>query len=128
MIIKTTGKIEVNNGVRIILHDDFVRYYQWLINKYHYNTVKTQLPKHRAHITVVNPKIHKNVDFNKAKKYIGKVVDVTFDPEEMYISKVNYWIPVKCEFADKLKKELGVNDGANYYGLHATICNKKFND
>ena len=127
-MFKSKGKIEVTNGIRILTDLDFILYYKWLIDKYNYNTIKLQIPKHLGHITIVNPKIHKNVDCELARKYHGDIVDFTYDPFNMYISKVNYWIPVKCVWADMLKKDLNVDDGYNYWGLHITIANKKFND
>lgn len=125
-MFKSKGKIEIESGIRIAVKLDFILYYKWLIDKYNYHTIPLQLPKHLGHITIVNPKIHKNIDCSAANKYIGERVEFTYDPLNMYVSKVNYWIPVKCEWADNLKKELNVDDGFNYWGLHITIANKKF--
>jgi hypothetical protein len=120
------GKIEVNNGIRIVCKLDFILYYQWLIRKHYYNTIKIQNPTHEAHITIVNPKIHKNIDCSLANKYIDQTAEFVYFPERLYVSPVNFWIPVECNLADEIKKELKVDDGPNYWGLHITICNKKF--
>jgi len=125
-MFKASGYIQVNDGVRIIASHDTIRYYHRLVDEYFFHCNKFQLPAHGAHVTVVNPKIHK-VNWAKARKYIGKVVEFDVYPEDAHISAVNVWLPVRCDFADNLKRELGVDDGRNYWGLHLTICNKKFN-
>ena len=128
--MKINGKIEVKNGLRIKVNLDFCRYYMWLVTKYHYNTQKYQLPMHGAHVTILNPKIHgkkKQIDFNKLKPFDGKTVEFEVYPKDAYVSKVNVWLPVKCDFADKLKKALGIVEDRNWWGSHITICNKKFN-
>lgn len=125
-MFKASGYIQVNDGVRIIASHDTIRYYHRLVDEYFFHCNKFQLPAHGAHVTVVNPKIHK-VNWAKARKYIGKVVEFDVYPEDAHISAVNVWLPVRCDFADNLKRELGVDDGRSYWGLHLTICNKKFN-
>lgn len=125
-MIKLRGHIEVKDGVRIVTNWDLCRYYQWLINKHFYNTVKTQLPKHGSHITVCNPKIHKVSDFSKVKYLHGKPVDFLIFPDKLYQSRVNFWIPAKCDEVERLIKDtLNIKDDANYWGLHITVCTKK---
>ena len=121
-----SGYLQVQDGIRIITSHDMVRYYHWLVNQYFYQCQKFQLPAHGAHVTVVNPKIHR-VNWSKARKYSNRLVTFEVYPERAHISAVNVWLPVHCPFADELKKELGVDDGRNYWGLHATVCNRKFN-
>jgi len=125
-MFKCSGTIQVIDGVRIITDLDLIRYYHWLVTEHFYNCQRFQLPTHGAHVTVINPKLHK-VNWSKARKYIGKVVEFEVFPEDAYVSAVNVWIPVKCAFADGIKKELGVDDGPKYWGMHATVCNRKFN-
>jgi len=125
---KATGKLEVNNGLRIVCDYDFIRYYKWLIEKAFWNTQRLQLPAHGSHITLLNPKIHKGFTYAPALPYIGKDIEFIYDPSTIYESKVNFWLPVKCEFAEQLKNKCGVYEGKNYWGLHLTICNRKFND
>ena len=125
-MFKSLGKIQVKNGVRIIADWDLIRYYHKLIDYHNYRTEKLQLPAHGAHITLINPKIHK-VNCKLAEKFAGKEVEFVYYPEKTFISRVNYWIPVECEYAESLKKILGVVDNSRYLGLHLTVCNKKFN-
>jgi hypothetical protein len=127
-MFKSYGKIEVKNGVRIICGIDICRYYQKLIHMYYFNTVKTQLPAHNAHITLANPKIHKGADYERAKKYIDKRVEFWYSPEDAYISRVNFWFPVKCDWAENIREELNIIDGSNWWGYHLTIANVKFNN
>lgn len=124
-MIKCLGHLEINNGVRILTHPDICKYYQWLIRKYHYNLVKMQTPSFFAHVTLYNPKIHGKKDVSLAAAYKNYQIELELYPEQMHISRVNYWIPVKCEIGDIIKKRMKIDDGDNYYGLHLTVANKK---
>jgi len=127
MYIKGNGTIAVSNkGVRINTHIDVCKYYQWHITKYHYNTVKTQLPKYKAHITIVNPDIHKICDFKAVAHLNGRKVEFEYDPERMFRSRVNFWMPVKFDLEKEIKQILSIKDGKKYLGLHITVCNMKF--
>ena len=123
-MFKAYGIVEVRKGVRINLNLDFIRYYRALYNFYTYQTVKNQLPMYGAHISVILPAIHKGVDFLPAIKYNRNKVEFEYDPKSVFISKKNVWMNVKCEWAEKLKKELGIVEN-NFWGYHLTICNFK---
>jgi len=126
-MFKSIGKIQVNDGIRIVANLDLIRYYKKLIDFDCYNTQKLQLPTHGAHVTIVNPKIHKKVRWWECKNYHGQLVEFEYYPEAAYVSSVNYWLPVECEFAMQIIDKLKVDNGDNWWGLHLTICNKKFN-
>lgn len=126
-MFKGIGKIEVRNGIRIVFDLDLILYYNKLIEYHYYRTVKTQLPMHGAHITIVNPKIHGITDFRKYKRLEGTPVKFLYFPEDMYVSKCNWWIPVKSKFADNLKRSIHIYDKPGYLGLHMTVANRKFN-
>jgi len=128
VIYKATGKLEVNNGLRIVCGYDFIRYYKWLIEKSFWETQKLQLPAHGAHSTLVNPKLHKGFTYAPATPHIGKDIEFTYDPTTIYESQVNFWMPIVCPLGEAIKKMCGVYEGKNYWGLHITICNRKFND
>jgi hypothetical protein len=121
------GKIEIRNGIRIIADWDMIRYYQRLVEFATHRTERLQLPAHGAHITIVNPKIHKNVNLNLCRNIAGIKVEFVYYPEKMCKSPKNYWIPVDCEFAENLKKSLNVKETNNWLGFHLTVCNNKFN-
>ena len=127
MKLKGTGRIEVNNGVRIVMDFDICRYYSWFIKKEFWNTIKTQIPKHGGHLTLVNPKIHKITDFSKVMKYNNRKEEFDYEPERLYISKVNFWIPANVPIGTEIKDLLGVVEGPNWYGDHITVANRKFN-
>ena len=125
--MKGLGTIHVSpKGVRINTSLDICSYYQWHIRKAFYNTVKTQLPKYKAHITIANPNIHKNCDFNTVKGLNGKKVTFEYNPQEIFRSRKNFWIPVKFDLEKEIKNLLKIVDSPNYLGLHLTICNMKF--
>lgn len=127
--IRAEGTIEINNGVRIVTRLDMCRYYQWLIEKAHWDTINTQLPKHGSHITVVNPKIHDvSNGYEVVKSFGGKKVTFLYNPEDIYISKVNFWTPVICDIEKPIKRLMKIKDKTNYLGLHMTFANVKFNN
>jgi hypothetical protein len=126
--IKATGWLQIDDAVRIVTNADICRYYQWFITKEFWYTVKTQLPRHGAHITVVNPKIHKSNDFRAIRNLKGQRVNFEFDPTCLYGSRVNYWIPVKCPMVKRIRDILKITEYGCDKGPHLTICNKKFND
>lgn len=127
-VYKSKGKLVIDNGLRIVCGYDFILYYKWLIDKYFYNTQKLQLPAHGSHITIINPNIHNNFTYQPALPYIGKDIEFTYNPLDIYESKVNFWLPIQCPLADKIKKMCGAVEKKNWYGNHLTICNRKFND
>ena len=125
-MFKSTGKIQVRDGIRIVADADLIRYYKSLIDMYNYKTQRVQLPAHGAHITIVNPKIHRNARWWEAKNYEGETVEFEYYPEAAVVSRVNYWLPVGCEYAMQIIDKLKVDNGDNWWGLHLTICNRKF--
>jgi len=126
--IKGTGRIEIDNGIRIITNVDICKYYSWFIKKEFWNTIKTQIPKHQGHISIILPKIYGISDFSKALKYKNRKVEFAYDPENMYISKVNFWLPAQCYIEKEIKDLFGIKDDPDkYWGLHLVVANKKFN-
>ena len=124
---KSYGMLAVDRGLRLIVNHDFIAYYKWLIEKYNYNTEKLQFPMHGSHITLINPKIHKGFSYAPAIPYVGRNIAFTYNPFDIYESKVNFWLPVKCELGEELKRKCGIIESKNYLGNHLTICNRKFN-
>jgi hypothetical protein len=125
--LSCSGKIEVDNGVRIVTDVDICQYYRWFIKKEFWETVKTQIPKHKGHITIVNPKIHNVTDFSSVQDYHNREVLFDICPEQMYMSKVNFWIPARAAIEHEIKWLCAAKDKENYWGLHLTVANKKFN-
>lgn len=131
-MIKLQGHIEVNNGVRIVTNWDLCRYYQWLFNKYHFNIIKNQLPRHKSHVSILLPDIHGIKNFDKVKFLNGKRVSFFINPEKVTITKKNCWLAVVLDkeaikIANFIKKVYNVND-KGFWGYHLVILNFKFND
>jgi hypothetical protein len=124
--MKGTGRIEINKGVRIVTNIDVCKYYQWLISRHFENSIKTQLPKYKAHITLVNQDIHGVYDYSDVLSYDGKEVEFSYNPTEIYHSPVNFWLPAKCEIEHEIKWLLAVDKDPKDWGTHLTICNMKF--
>jgi len=125
--IAVVGHIEVKNGIRIITNIDLCRFYRSLISK-RYPSLKTQLPKHGAHVTLCSPKVHGISNFNLARYLHGKKTTFEYSPLEIYKSRVNFWLPVyNCPVYKEVKKLFRVKEKEGWLGLHLTICNTKFN-
>lgn len=122
------GQIEVDNGVRIKTSTDFCFYYKKLIEKARPG-IRVQIPKHKAHVTLYNPKLHGKKDLALVKHLHGKQVGFTYNPEKVFISKVNFWFPVwDCATYKEIKSILRFRETKEWRGLHITVCNKKFNN
>lgn len=126
-MIKLTRKIKLDKtGLRINLELDFIKYYQWLVHKYHYDCIKTCLPKHGGHISIITKKLHKEFDYENLKKYHNEVVHFSYDP---YIRIggsyfTNYWLFVSFPRGDEIKREMGIRE-KGFLGFHATIASDK---
>lgn len=123
--LKATGKIQIKDGVRVMLSDDFCRYYQWFITR-QFPWIKTQLPAHRSHCTLVNPKLHKVFDFSSVRHYSGQTVEVFYSLDSIKSPK-NFWFPAKCDAYWEMRKILNFQETSNWLGLHLVVCNTKFN-
>ncbi len=122
---KSYGRLEINNGVRILMNLDFVLYYQKLFGYYTYNTVRNQIPKHKSHISIYLPDIHgKHIKTDCIKYLAGKNIEFSYDPTNIFITKKNVWMVVDCYEAHIIKDKLGIID-RNFKGFHLTILNFK---
>jgi hypothetical protein len=121
----SSGRLQIDNGVRIIGDYDIVRYYQRLFQMAHWNTVKSQLPAHGLHLSIYLPDIHgKNVDVSPIKHLIGERIEFEYDPEDIVITKKNVWVNVKCPRAQEIKDMLKIVD-KNFWGFHCVLLNFK---
>lgn len=127
--INSVGRINVDVAAGRLVVDvnfDFVNYYNWLIMRKFW--IKPSTPRHKAHISVVLPKFHK-VDLSRAKTWHGDKVFFQYDPDiQIGGGKKgfhNFWMKVRSDEINNIKKVLGVRDDKNYRGLHITISNDK---
>jgi hypothetical protein len=125
-MFKSYGYLQILNGVRIIAPFDFVLYYQKLFTMATWNTVKSQIPKHKAHISIYLPDIHgKNIDISIIKHLSGKKIEFYYNPTDFVITKKNVWMKVNCQEAETIKQQLNIVD-KNFLGFHMVVCNFKF--
>ncbi len=123
-----TGKISVK-GHRIVVDvsDDFVKYYNWFITREYW--IKLNLPMHGAHITIANDKLYSGVDWKKAKKYHGMVIDFEYDVDMIRGGRtkgfIMFYMKVFSPEIEQIKKDLGVVDNDKFRGTHVTISNSK---
>lgn len=118
------GILQIDNGVRIVLKNDICHYYRWLIAK-NFPWIRTQIPKYKAHITIYNPNIHGLKDTESIHYLQDKEVTFYYNPEMMYRSSVNFWLPVRSEIYNEVKYFLNFKETPNWWGLHLTVCNMK---
>jgi len=114
-------------AVRIFVDFGLCHYYKAMVERRFW--LQTNFPKHKPHITIVNPKIHteiSNWDYAK-KKWNGQYVKFTYDPYIKIGGKGkgfrNFWIHVQSPDIDAIKRDLRVKKSG--YGDHLTICNTK---
>jgi hypothetical protein len=125
-MLKSKGIIRVEEqSSRIvveILHD-IIDYYAWFIKKKYW--IRLQKPLHDAHITLVSPKIHKEIDWKKAKTYDKKQIEFEYDPNIVqggYTKGfIMFYLKIYSEELDKLKEDIKVIEKDGYKGLHITI-------
>lgn len=96
------------------------------------DSIGLNYPKHKAHISVILPRIHGREITEKSKKFAGQSVDVCYSGDikrggGKIINErifVNYWMPVNCQYATQIKNELNVKE-EDFLGFHITIANNK---
>lgn len=131
MFLKAKGRFSVDkNTLKVVLDRDFCRYYKWLYDQYYFNTIKTQIPMHGAHIGIVNPKIHKDVDTTKFL-YLNKQ-EICFEYNiEGYFGGYtkgfkNFWLDVRSKELENIALSLKVlKTYKNFSHFHITILNNK---
>lgn len=137
-MIKSAGIIEVSPGrIAVNIHEDFVKYYRQLIYWEFPNLIGgLAFPRHRPHITIVNPKLH---TINKSNydwiygNYNKKRAEFEYDPTEIHIGGfrknfVGFYIKIFSLELDKLRncaivEERKESDRDSF--LHLTICTSK---
>ena len=91
--------------------------------------IKINSPRQGAHITIIDEKFNKNVNFKDAMKWNNKKVSFSYNPEIIEGGRFgefrNFYMMVECEEINKIKKELGVIDSPRFLGHHLTIGNTK---
>lgn len=133
--------IKKNESVKIIVNNDIIKYYLWLINRRYYSIEgcgtfllheNFAIPKYNAHITIVNKKIHGwNSYWNSIEeKYNNRTIWFSFDPSDLRIggqtkSFKNWYIPIQSIDINKIKNEFNIKDSSGYLGEHLTICSTK---
>ena len=134
MELKTIGKVVVErHKVYVQLSLDLARYYTWLINKAHYNTIPLWLPRHGAHLSIILPTVHKLPETTDLRKTLsecqGKKVEVEYSIDIRRGGKskgfTNFWVPARCNEARFIKIKAGVKDAPDYRGEHITFCSNK---
>lgn len=128
--VKARGKFRVTkDSIRIVTDIDFCKYYARLFYEAHYKTIKYNLPQHGAHITIVNPKIHPNLNLQNYSSLDGTEVVFEYNVEGNYggFTKgfLNFWFDVRCKKAHKIFKELGLPEQKGFSFAHITILNTK---
>jgi hypothetical protein len=131
MHVQVSGKFQIQEGfLRVIMHSDICRYYQWLYHKDIWNTLKTQIPKHGAHVNIVSPRIHRGINLAPVAHLQGQRINFQLDIEGNFGGFTkgfkNFWLPVISPEIDEIADELGVPPKQGRYSrFHLTIFNTK---
>lgn len=124
------GVIKFTDCLRVIIDNDFCRYYKWLIEKHYYNTLKLQTPAHGCHITLYRPTIHGQINLNKVHNFVDKPLYFTYDPLTIRRGGhmkgfAGFYMSVYSESFQRIEQKLGINNGNNFLGYHITLANNK---
>ena len=115
-----------DKGLKIKVSLDFLHYYLWLTRKATWNTIKIVPPKYNAHISVTLPHIHGWDKVNKSSKYAGRNVAFRYTGDVIEGGSWfrNFWMPVECPKAERIKEKLGIVE-KNFLGFHLTLGSTK---
>ena len=130
-MLKAKGKLLVTaDSVKVVLDNDFIKYYKWLFDRAHWHTIPTQYPKYGAHIGILNPNIHKNVDTAVLMPLNGKDIWFQYNVSGNFggFTKgfLNFWLDVSSPELEDMARTLGVlklHKDFSYF--HITILNTK---
>ncbi len=129
-MLKAKGRIKVDqkkSRVVVETSDDIIGLYDWFIRKQYW--IRLGTPLHGAHITIVLPSRHGDIDWHNAKKYDGQEIEFEYDP---YLIRGGYtkgfimfYLKVASKDIDKIKEDLKVVETETYKGLHLTVATGK---
>lgn len=124
-MFKFSSQFYFDNGLKIKVNFDLIRYYMWHLYR-NVDAIGLNYPKHKAHISVILPRIHGKETTEKSKKFAGQSVDVCYNGDIRFGGSwfLNAWLPVECERAEQIKKELRVKE-ENFLGFHVSIGSTK---
>lgn len=130
MWIPATGKIEVDKSkgrVAVALHNDFVLYYKWFVERYYGLTIDP--PLFGAHVTLGLAELHRKLDFSIANQYKGRKVSFEYSIDIVVGGSrkkhTNFWLRVRSEELETIRNHIKAFDSKNFQGLHITVGNNK---
>lgn len=126
--LPSEGVLEIDNGIRIAIAQDFGTYYRQFINKYF--LFRSALPAHGVHVTIWHPG-HRGVpDPEKCrflkKFYRGRKIKFEYDPEIRIGGQtknfMNFFMKVRSPDGEDICKYLEID---SHLFFHITVCNTK---
>lgn len=98
---------------------DIHEYYAWFLNA-RFN-LKLNKPIRKAHVTIVNDKIHDHELYKMAKQlFHGKEITFKYDPAEIRTNGEHFWIKVYSDDVANIRTVMGLSPNP-YFNLHLTI-------
>lgn len=98
---------------------DIDLYYSWFL-KNRFNLILNRALR-CAHITLVNDRTSDISNYDEVyKKYNGKEITFTYNPEEIRSNGKHWWLKVYSEEAKEIRKSLGLSE-IPYMPFHLTI-------
>lgn len=121
---KSFGYTYFDNGLKVSVDKDLLKYYFWHILKSPHTTLGLYPPAFKPHISIVLPNIHDQDIFEKSKNFIGQNVQFYYNGKLIKGGSnfTNYWMPIFSDDIEKIKDSLKINDNSI---PHLTICNDK---
>lgn len=128
--IAAKGKIEVDKSkgrVAVALNYDFVLYYKWFVER-HYG-LAIDPPLFGAHVTLGLKDLHRKLDFGIANQYKGETIGFEYSIDVVVGGTrkryTNFWLRVRSERLETIRRHIRAFDSANFQGLHITVGNNK---
>ena len=98
---------------------DIHEYYAWFLNA-RFN-LKLNKPIRKAHVTIVNDKIHDYELYKMAKQlFHNKEITFKYDPSEIRTNGEHWWIKVYSDDVANIRTVMGLNPKP-FFNLHLTI-------
>lgn len=109
-------------NLRVHTSHDFIEYYKWLIQRELW--IECNTPMHSAHLTIVNEKIHGQVDHNLLDQWHGTKISINYSPFIHVGGQTKnyriFMLRCQCSVLDYIADDLGVSKPWHW---HFTVCN-----
>jgi hypothetical protein len=129
-LLKSRGRVSVQKDrISVNINPDFCEYYRKLIY-FAFPNLKDglSLAKHKPHITIGNPKLHR-INQSAANQFDGRKVEFFYDPTSIYLGGfrkgfVGFYLNIISPQIEEIKRKVVISEESPG-SLHLTICSSK---